>query len=51
MVEFLLLDVDEAECVGGFFPEGTFAEGAGELEQWLEDLEISQVFITSPRGN
>lgn len=51
MVEFLLLDVDEAECVGGFFPEWTFTEGAGELEPWLEILMVSQVFIASPKGN
>ena len=36
VVELLLFDVDEAEGVGGFFPEGGFAEGAVELEPWLE---------------
>lgn len=34
-VQLLLFNVDEADGVGRFFPEGTFAEGAVELEPWL----------------
>ena len=40
VVELLLFDVDEADGVCGFFPEGGFTEGAVELEPWLEGVAV-----------
>jgi hypothetical protein len=36
VVNFTLLDVEEAECVGLLLPEGRLAERAVELEPWLQ---------------
>lgn len=37
-MDALLLDIEEADCVGGYFEKGAFTEGTIDLEPWLVEL-------------
>jgi hypothetical protein len=44
-VHALLFDVEETEAVGVVFPEGSFAEGAVELEPWLGEVLVIDIVV------